>query len=753
MKFLSSMHRKQLERVVVEARDDAEAGARAALESLAVHDRESYAHMKSAERALRRRLRAHGRQIGDRRDPRSGVQAIDRLTHECAYEHWHGMLFARFLAENELLIEPEAGIPVTLDECEDLAKDQGIEKWMLAARFAQRMLPQVFRPDHPVFAVQFAQEHRLNLEALIDSLPPDVFTATDSLGWVYQFWQSKKKNEVNSSGEKIGATELPAVTQLFTEPYMVSFLLDNSLGAWWAARQLSDSDLSNAGSEIELRRKAAVPGVPLDYLRFARRDAATEDGGWHLAAGAFESWPNNLAELKILDPCCGSGHFLVAALSMLVPLRMEAEGLSAREAVDATLRHNLHGLELDERCVQLAAFSLAVAAWTWPGAEGYRPLPELNIACSGLAPNASKERWTALAEQAAAAGGLPAERDLLGTEDSLLSAPLRVSLESLYDLFKQAPERGSLINPRALKADLLQSSYESVRTLFASVLDNEQTTDEQTERAVIAQGMAQAADLLAGSYHLVITNVPYLARGKQSQSIRDYCQTRYPDSKNDLATVFLERCLELCTAGGTASLVLPQNLLFLASYRKLREKLLKAEGWNLLARLGEGAFESQAAAGAFVALLIIGRSDAADKAPGQKSEQDCIRTMRGLNVSESRTANDKAARLSDGAVKQVEQAQQLENPDARIAFSKISGDLLEKHAAGHQGIATGDYPCFGRKFWEFPSLPADWRFQQSTVLSTIDFGGRENVLHWGKEGEIYLERRQGVRIQGGGDME
>ena len=261
--------------------------------------------------------------------------------------------------------------------------------------------------------------------------------------------------------------------------------------------------------------------------------------------------------------------------------------------------------------------------------------------------------------------------------------------------------------------------------------------------------MARAGNLLAGSYHLVITNVPYLARGKQSQSIRDYCQSRYPASKNDLATVFLERCLELCAAGGTASLVLPQNWLFLASYRKLREKLLKAELWNLLARLGEGAFESSAAAGAFVTLLIMGRNNGVDRTPGQKSEQDYVSTMHGLNASESRTVHDKAARLRDGAVKQIEQARQLKNPDARIAFSEISGELLEKYVAGHQGIATGDYPCFGRKFWEFPQLPAAWRFQQSTVLNTVDFGGREHILHWGREGEIYLKRRQGVRIQGG----
>ena len=133
-----------------------------------------------------------------------------------------------------------------------------------------------------------------------------MFTAEDSLGWVYQFWQTKKKDEVNASEVKIGARELPAVTQLFTEPYMVAFLLDNSLGAWWAARRLTEADFKNAGSEDELRTKAALPGVPLKYLRFVKQD----DGTWTPAAGTFDGWPEHLRELKALDPCCGSGHFL-----------------------------------------------------------------------------------------------------------------------------------------------------------------------------------------------------------------------------------------------------------------------------------------------------------------------------------------------------------------------------------------------------------------------------------------------------------
>ena len=740
MKTLSTEIRRHLERAVVEARDVAEAGALVALEALAVHDHKAYEHLSEEQRTLRRRLRAHARQLGDRRDARSGKQAIAHLVHECAYEYWHAMLFARFLAENYLLIEPEEGVAVTLKDCEELAKDEGIDKWVMAGQFAHQMLPQIFRPDHPVFEVRFAREHQLKLEELVESLSAEVFTASDSLGWVYQFWQSKKKAEVNESEVKIGANELPAVTQLFTEPYMVSFLLDNALGAWWAARRLSDSDLREAETEIELRRKAAIPGVPLHYLRFVRSEDTPERKGWRPAAGAFDSWPKHLGDLKVLDPCCGSGHFLVAAFSMLVPMRMALEGITARDAVDAVLRDNLHGLELDPRCVELAAFALALAAWTYPDAGGYRPLPELNLACSGRAPNATKEEWTALAEQAAAAGGMPLARDLFDVDDTLLSASLRNSLGALHDLFGQAPELGSLINPRVLEDNLFQRNYESVQTLFAAVLAQERTSDEQTERAVAAQGMARAAELLAGQYHWVITNVPYLARGKQAEKLRTFCEQHYPAAKNDLATVFLERCLELCAEGGTASLVLPQNWLFLGRYKKLREKLLKTEAWHLLARLGPKGFQTPMW-DFNVQLLSLSRCKPADRRGGLSDEAAASGTMYGLDVSKPRTAGEKATRLPVAELRGVDQARQLENPDSAV----IEGQLdrfpgINQAADVNYGSKPGQTARVTRAFWEVYNIdPMHWRFIESSPTGETHYSGKSEICFSQKE-----IKRQGI---------
>ena len=717
--FLSVDLRNQLAKTVQAARRVGETGARQAIRALAVERPEPHDSMPSTERVLRRRLRVHGRQLGDRREPKTGAQEIERLTHEVAYEHWHRMLFARFLAEKQLLIEPDSGVAVSVAECEELARGRAQDRWTLAGGFAGRMLPRIFRPDAPALEIRLAPETRQALERLVESLPAKVFVATDSLGWVYQFWQSEKKNEVNRSEVKIGADELPAVTQLFTDPYMVSFLLDNGLGAWWAARRLSDSDLKETDSEAELRRKASIPGVPLDYLRFVKHEDTTETTRWRLVPDNFDGWPEHLGELKILDPCCGSGHFLVAAFSMLVPMRIAREHLTARAAVDAVLQENLHGLELDPRCVELAAFALARAAWTYPGAGGYRPLPEVNLACSGLAPNATKEQWLALAE------------------------PLRNGHVALHDLFAQAPTLGSLIEPRALKANLYQSDFESVRALLAATLVRERTTEEQAERVVAAQGMARAAELLAGRYHWVITNVPYLARGKQDEMLRAFCQQRYPASKNDLATVFLERCLQLCTEGGAASLVLPQNWLFLTSYRKLRERLLKTETWHLLARLGPGAFETISGEVVKAILLTLSHGNPADRPVGLPGNAVASGMMYGLDVSESRTAVEKAVRLAEAEIKGVEQSRQFENPDSTIQLEIIdTSKRVGRHAFVRGGTTSGDSLYFRRYFWEIDPNDRQWTLEQGTVGECVSHAGKEHALRW-ENGAGELANRAG----------
>jgi hypothetical protein len=568
--------RSALENTILAARSAAEEATQIVLEALGVGEKVPFPHLNDAERTLRRKLRSHGRQLGDTQYEDT-KQTIGALTEEVAYQHWHRMLFARFLAENDLLMDddPVSPISLTIEECNDLAPSLGARNgWDLAARYASRMLPQIFLNDSPIFSLEFSIERQKVLEQLVSSIPQEVFHASDSLGWVYQFWQTKRKKDINDSGVKIGARELPAVTQLFTEPYMVSFLLDNSLGAWWAAKRLNSHDLATAEDEQELRDKAYVDHLPLEYLRFVKDE---ESEAWKPAGGTFDAWPKHLSEFKMLDPCCGSGHFLVATLQMLVPMRMELEGLTADEAIQKVLEENIHGLELDQRCVELAAFALAFAAWTYPGSSGYRQLPALHIACSGQAIHISDEELIKLSN---------------GNHE------LYNALDDLKNKFQQAPILGSLIDPKSsiYQNELFSLDWEEVGPLLDSVLRKGQD-DDLDEAGIVAQGLAKAASLLAGTYHLVATNVPYLGRGKQGEVLREYCDNFYQDSKNNLATVFFDRCLRLCCPNGVISLVLIHEWLFLSSYQAFRKKILKKETWRTLVRLGEKGFDSPAAAG------------------------------------------------------------------------------------------------------------------------------------------------------------
>ncbi|KKL60336.1 hypothetical protein LCGC14_2206350, partial [marine sediment metagenome] len=269
---LSPQLRRELENVVVAARRAAETACDASLAGFGIEDDRPPSHLSEDQRRLRRGLRARLGQLGGDRD---------LLVSECAYEQWHRLLFARFLAENGLLLHPQYRAAVTLAECEDLASELGLQDgWEVASQFAAEILPGIFRLDDPCVRLRLAPEGKQALEGILSDLPARVFSASDALGWVYQFWQKEKKDEINASERKIGGADLGPVTQLFTENYMVRFLLENSLGAWWAASH-PDSPL-------------------LSEFRFLRFD---EEG--NPAAGSFESWPARVREVTVMDPCCG----------------------------------------------------------------------------------------------------------------------------------------------------------------------------------------------------------------------------------------------------------------------------------------------------------------------------------------------------------------------------------------------------------------------------------------------------------------
>ena len=578
------------------------------------------------------------------------------------------------------------------------------------------MLAAYFKHHHNTILIltpmALPPETRQALDQLLKSLPDGIFLADDSLGWVYQFWQAEQKKQVNESGEKIGADALPAVTQLFTEDYMVLFLLHNTLGAWWAGKVLAvKPELADSSkTEEELRAACAVQGYDWSYLRFSRDE---KDGKWRPAAGTFDGWPRAAKDLKVLDPCMGSGHFLVFALPTLAAFRMEEEGLSRPEAVAAALRVNLFGLEIDNRCTQVAAFNLALAAWKM---TGYRPLPPLNLACSGVGTNAREDEWVKLA----------------GSDHRA-----RETMRRLCHLFEQAPVLGSLIDPKRFGGTLFTEEFKQVEPLLERALAAGQPDVTAQEMAVAAKGLVEAARILVEEFTLVATNVPYLGRGKQDEILRSYCEEHHAEAKSDLATCFVERCLRFCHEGGSVALVTPQNWLFLTSYKKLRESLLKREQWDFVARLGEHAFESSAAAGAFAAMLGLTR-----RAPGAEH------VFAGWDVAEAKTPEEKACLLPCSPATLLRQTDELANPDAVVSVEALQrGKLLDGYAVGLQGISSADNARFRRCFWEITGFEPIWSFLQSTPAETSPHAGRQFVLWWG-DGTDLAEANPGAALRG-----
>lgn len=724
MATLDRILRKDLETTVKKARRVAEVGARKAVAQLGVGEAEAPRHLSTEQRALRNQLRAHGRQLGDRRDTKTGAQDTTHLVQECAYEHWHRMLFARFLAETNLLIEPESGVAITLEEVQELAREKTKDWLELASDYAERMLPQIFRKDDPVLEIALPPETRSEMEDLLKALSEPVFEADDSLGWVYQFWQADKKDEVNKSEVKIGADELPAVTQLFTEDYMVLFLLHNTLGAWWADKVLAANPALaiSAKNEDELRAACKVGDIDWIYLRFVRAKTEDEtDGAWRPAAGTFEGWPKAAKDLTVLDPCMGSGHFLVFALPILTAFRTEEEGLPQAAAVNAVLRENLFGLEIDLRCTQIAAFNLAFAAWR---KVGHRQLPQLNLACSGLAIGVSKAEWLKLAEKAVTAADPAAKRDLLGVEKNLLTVGLedrvKNGLEALYDIFAKAPWLGSLIDARHAGADIFREGFDKLEPLLGSILAAADT-DETREMAVAAQGMAKAAELLGRRFTLITTNVPYLTRGKFDDGLRQHADQNFAGSKGDLSTIFLDRLTSQVSEGGSLAAVFPQNWFFLGSYAAFRKRVLQDSRLDFIAALGEEAWEAFGKRGPLATL-------------GSFTKRRPSKTDRHMAMDATHTdeIEQKKFILRTAPALLIHQDQQTANPDHRILFDVLpDGELLSKYAHAFQGISPADYPKFSRFFWELAHVSDPWRFWQGSVNKNIEYAGREQILWFG----------------------
>lgn len=657
MTVLEKAARNQLDKAVQAARRAATAGADRALRALSVEQEKKPAHLTADQSELRRRLRVICRRIG----------SWDALVQATAYEQWHRMLFSRFLAENNLLIHPVYHAAVTLEECSELAREKGVDQWEVAAEFAAGMLPGIFQKDDPLLLLKYAPEDRKALKEILSGIPAETFRTQDALGWTYQFWQSEEKERVNKSEKKIEGADICAVTQLFTEHYMVQFLLQNTLGTWW----------------LHL-----YPESPLRKEWVYYKDQVQHD---------FSAFPKTARDIKLLDPACGSGHFLVEAFHMLLAMR-EEEGESHEEAIRGIIRDNLHGLEIDPRCIQIAGFAVAMEAWKsgFP-TDQYLPLP--NLACTGLPIRAEKSEWLKLA-----AG------------DGLLEG----ELEKYYELFRNADSLGSLIQieegTTLVPAEVLMQKLDAALTKEKAIGDPVAEAFGET-----ASGVLKAVQYLRRTdFHIVVTNPPFLVSGKQGDSLRRSCETFYPQSRKDLATCFIERERGFSIQKGVYALVSPQNWLFLALDKLFRYQLLKKQKILSIIRLGEHAFESATAAGAFVILIIIKK---------ENPSKDSI--ILGEDLSTYPTSDLKSKMITLEKEVKLNQLNQLKNPDGRIILEELQKTTpLSDFVVAAEGSSTGDNSHYVRNFWEFSNITTDWERYAGADPESRMFGGRDLLIFW-----------------------
>ena len=374
-------------------------------------------------------------------------------------------------------------------------------------------------------------------------------------------------------------------------------------------------------------------------------------------------------------------------------------------------------IELDQRCVELAAFALALNAWRYPGTGGYRALPELNVACVGLSISASKDEWLALAGD---------------------DRGLRTGLEEIYKQFRDAPLLGSLINPEKHlgMGTLFELKWDVVSPLLSKALEGEEN-EEKSEMAVVASGISKAAKMLSENYWLIFTNPPYLVKGKQSERLQGFLTSYYKAGDADMATVFLKRFDDFLVPNGVHCSVTPLNWYYLKSYSNLRLDLLENSSLLNLTKVGSGA-TAKASWDVLRAIAIVSK--------GPTLKDNLVTGVEATTSSEQ----ERAEELRSSTLSVTTSASLLANPDAKFAFGVASeSKLLESYAWSYQGPSTADYSLYGRYFWEVYPLGEDWELQQVTYQESGHYQGLTNILLWEKgSGRLSKNTKAAIRGEG-----
>lgn len=368
------------------------------------------------------------------------------------------------------------------------------------------------------------------------------------IGWLYQFYISKKKDEVFVSKKTITKDTLPAVTQLFTPDWIVKYLAENSVGRVWLESYPSSSLRSQMKYYVDDAKQEADVQKKLDEIKYQNV---------------------NPEEIKIIEPCCGSGHILVYVFDLLYKM-YEEKGYQPREIPTLILKNNIVGLDVDKRAAQLTSFSLVMKARTMNSRffnDNFYVKPQVY------------EIWDS--------------RILFATnykkclEDAHKFTNDQIKqIESLAETFKNAKTIGSLL--KVEKKDF-QSIRDTIESIHDKIVNNLFVQDFYNDGVDCLRYLLKQAEIMSAKYDVMITNPPYIGISTMEPEVKKYATDNYPDSKTDMFAMFME--VPYVKKNGFRAMINMHSWMFLSSYEKLRKKIIMNEMIVNMVHLGAHAFE------------------------------------------------------------------------------------------------------------------------------------------------------------------
>ena len=570
------------------------------------------------------------------------------------------------------------------------------------------------------------------IQQMIELIPEDDWKdAVQIIGWLYQYYNSEKKDDVFAAlkkNVKITKENIPAATQLFTPDWIVRYMVENSLGRLWLE---GHPETSEQLLPTEEEQSAYVAG---------NRDP--EDTKWHYYLEEAEQEPEVQAQLseirkeyaaltpdqlKVIDPCSGSGHILAYMFDVLMKI-YESYGYTTREAVASIVENNIYGLDIDDRAAQLAYFAVMMKARQY----------DRRFFSRGIQPHVYAIVESNHVDKFAV--------EYFCNGDAKLKEAMDTIISELHD----AKEYGSILT-------VTPQDWSALYDRFAEIVEDINMSRDVALAELLP--LVQVAEALAQKYDVVVTNPPYMGSSGMSAKLSDFAKKNYPDSKSDLFAIFIERCAQIAKKNGYQAMITQHAWMFLSSFEKLRTKLLNMDIVNM-AHLGARAFEEIGGEVVQTTSFVIRKSHVADykgeycrliEPTTQQGKEDMF--LAGENRYEADQCNFSKIPGSPVAYWVSENIPEI--------YSKYP--TLETIADVRHGLSTGKNEWFVRMWEEVEWNKIDTSITHQNEINRIQgryvpynkggefrlwYGNADYVLWYDKDGRDKMKSLSGHRHDG-----